>query len=84
MCRAANILNRTYFSDDVITVMAQNIAARVRHGGLLVVCRTINETAGRSMNLATVLRKNHASLEVIGRLNGGCDVENLVSIPLRH
>jgi hypothetical protein len=78
VCRAANILNRTYFTDEVISAMAWNLSARLREGGVLVVCRSVNEGNGQRVNLASVLRKRDASLEVIGRLNGGCDVEDLL------
>ena len=40
VCRAANLLNRAYFPDDRLTAMATNLSARLRDGGLLVVCRT--------------------------------------------
>jgi hypothetical protein len=79
VCRAANILIRTYFTDEVLRGIAQNVLARLRDGGLLIVCRTVNETNGERVNLTTVLRKRDSALEVIGRLNGGCDVEDLVS-----
>jgi hypothetical protein len=78
ICRAANVLNREYFPDKTIALMARNLLTRVRDDGLLVVCRTTNETANGRVNLATVLRKRSASVEVVGRLNGGCDVEDLL------
>ena len=78
VCRVANILNRTYFSDEVLSAMKENLVARLRDGGLLIVCRTVDEMGGERVNLTTVLRKRNASLEVIGRLHGGCDIEDLV------
>jgi hypothetical protein len=34
--------------------------------------------SGERVNLTTMLRKRNGALEVIGRLNGGCDIEDLV------
>jgi hypothetical protein len=81
VCRAANILNKSYFTDDVLRMMSRNLAARVRPGGLVVVCRTVSDTNGYHVNLASVLRKHHSSLEVVARLNGGCDIEGLLAVP---
>jgi hypothetical protein len=78
VCRAANILNRTYFSDEVLSTMKENLVARLRDGGLLIVCRTVNEMSGARVNLTTMLRKRNGALEVIDRLNGGCDIEDVV------
>jgi hypothetical protein len=77
VCRAANVLNRSYFGDDEIRTMARNLLDRLTGGGLLAVCRT-HEEGGRHVNRATVLRKVDRSLEVVGRLNGGSDVEDLL------
>jgi hypothetical protein len=78
ICRAANVLNRTYFPDNTLALIARNLLSRVRNDGLLVVCRTTNETATGRVNLATVLRKRDGSVQVVGRLHGGCDVEDLL------
>jgi hypothetical protein len=80
VCRAANILNRCYFSDDVLLMMATNLSKRIRPGGLIIVCRTVNESNGYHVNLASVLRKHQSSLEVVARLNGGCDIEGLLTV----
>jgi hypothetical protein len=76
-CRAANILNQVYFPDRVIRDMAGNLIERLRDGGLLVACRTVNENSAQ-LNRATVLRRVRGSVEVVGRLNGGSDVEHLL------
>jgi hypothetical protein len=73
--RAANILNRKYFSDEVMRAMVGNLQARLQAGGLLVVCRTNDEGA----NAATVFHlRETGGLEVAGRLGGGSEVESLV------
>jgi hypothetical protein len=77
VCRAANILNRVYFTTDVLEAMASNLLARVRNGGLLVICRT-REVAGAEVNDATVFRVRDRSAEVLARLGGGSEVEDLV------
>ncbi len=77
VCRAANVLNRAYFADDVIGTMARNLLARVSPGGLLAVCRTCDD-GGDHVNRATLLRKSDRSLEVVARLNGGSEVEDLL------
>ncbi len=81
VCRAANIMNRQYFGDDVLTAMAHSLLARIREGGLLVVCRTVPTDEGYARNRASVLRKSAACLEVLARLNGGCDIEGLLCAP---
>jgi len=77
VCRAANVLNRAYFADHQIETMARNLVDRLSAGGLLAVCRTCDE-GGRHVNRATVLRRMDGSLEVVERLNGGSDVEDLL------
>jgi hypothetical protein len=80
ICRAANILNRSYFSDDEIRRMASNLVTRLRPGGLLVVCRTdeVSGAEGLPRNLVTVFEKTPRGLRSIARMNGGSDVEHLL------
>ena len=77
VCRAANVLNRAYFADDVIETMARNLLDRVAPGGLLAVCRTCDD-GGHHVNRATLVRRVEGSLEIVARLNGGSEVEDLV------
>jgi len=77
VCRAANVMNRAYFADDVIETMARNLLDRVAPGGLLAVCRTCDD-GGHHVNRATLVRRVEGSLEVVARLNGGSEVEDLV------
>jgi len=77
VCRAANVLNRSCFSDRELRAMAYNLRDRLAPGGVLIVCRT-ERAADGDVNRATVLRKVEGSLEVVARLNGGSDVEDLL------
>jgi len=79
--RAANILNRTYFDDAKLSAILSNLRSRLLPGGLLVVCRT----DARRVNRATVFALDpRGRLEVVGRLNGGSDVESLaLELPAR-
>ncbi len=72
--RAANILNKVYFSDDVMLGMLANLRARLQANGLLVVCRSTHD----GINEATVFRlRETGRLETIARLGGGSEVESL-------
>ncbi|MGP0049313.1 MAG: hypothetical protein ACLPZR_10780 [Solirubrobacteraceae bacterium] len=75
VCRAANIVNRGYFPDEVIRRIAANLFARLRDGGLLIVCQTGNED---HITAATVFRRASNGAEIVRRVNGGCDVEPLL------
>jgi hypothetical protein len=77
--RAANILNRVYFSDAILTAMLSNLRGRLMPHGLLVICRT-NE---QQVNNATIFRlSEHGTFEVAARLNAGSEIEDLaLSLP---
>lgn len=77
VCRAANILNREYFSDSELQLMVRNLRARLRENGLLVVCKS-TPRRGAWLNRATILRKVGDRMDVVGRLNGGSEVEDLL------
>lgn len=73
--RAANILNLSYFDTETLRRMLRNLRARLRPGGLLIVCRTMPE--GR--NDATAFRLDSiGALSPAGRLNEGSEIEELV------
>jgi hypothetical protein len=76
VCRATNVLNRSYFSDDVIEMTARILLSRLRDGGLLILGRTHDENDGKYTE-ATVFRTHEGALEVVGQLNGGSEIENL-------
>jgi hypothetical protein len=71
--RAANILNRSYFDQDQLREGVANLIDRVRHGGLLVICRTDEE----GMNHASVYRLS-GQVEEVARLGDGSEVHDLV------
>jgi hypothetical protein len=77
--RAANILNKGYFSDEALLGMIANLRARLQAGGLLAVCRTTND----GINLATVFRLVETGrLDIVARLGAGSEVESLaLSLP---
>ena len=73
--RAANILNLVYFDRSTLSTMVTNLQRRLHTGGLLVICRTIEN----GLNHATLFRKTEASqFEVVARLHNGSEIEDLV------
>jgi hypothetical protein len=73
--RAANILNRSYFSESVLMTMIQNLRSRLKPGGLLIICRT----GDKNINNATLFTLGlDGSFGVLARLNEGSEVEELV------
>lgn len=73
--RAANVLNRNYFSEEALARMCANLHARLRREGLLVVCSTDD----RGVNHGTVFRPNATDqLEVAARIGDGSAIEQLV------
>ena len=73
--RAANILNRSYFSDETLRVMISNLRARLKRRGMLIICRTHDD----GFNHGTIFRLNEADeLDVVCRIGDGSEVESLV------
>jgi hypothetical protein len=72
--RAANILNRGYFDDELLRRMVDNLRNQLTEGGLLVVCRT----NVRGQNHATIFRRRNCGFEVVGRLNDGSELESIL------
>jgi SAM-dependent methyltransferase len=70
--RAANILNRVYFSDLEIRQLVRRLVRRIREGGLFLVARS-HEVNGASL---FVLRDGR--LSEVASLNGGSDIRDLV------
>jgi hypothetical protein len=74
--RAANILNRSYFSDETLRTMVANVRTRLAPQGILAICRTHDD----GVNHGTVFRLNEArELEVISRIGTGSEIEDLVT-----
>jgi hypothetical protein len=73
--RAANVLNRSYFSDDTLRGMITGLLASLRPGGILVVAQSPPDRA----NIATIFRGSPGQgLEIVARLGGGHEIEGLV------
>ena len=76
--RAANILNRSYFGEQTLRTMIENLRRRLRPSGVLIVCRTHDDGS----NHGTVVRLSHdAVFEIVGRVGDGSEIENLLTIP---
>ncbi|MEZ5365119.1 MAG: hypothetical protein R2748_23035 [Bryobacterales bacterium] len=75
VARAANLLNRVYFSDDQIRRALELLQSYLAPGGLLVLCRTDIETR---VNHASILRSQPSgAFEVVERLGDGSEIEAL-------
>ena len=74
--RAANIMNRAYFPDPQLRVMAANLLQRLRPAGLLIVSRTRESD---DKNEATIFSREPHEVKVIARLNGGSEIEPLIT-----
>jgi hypothetical protein len=73
--RAANVLNKHYFSDETLIRMAVNLRARLKQQGILIVCRTDDD----NVNHGTVFRLNEADrFDVVRRIGDGSEIEQLV------
>ncbi len=71
--RAANLLNRGYFTEEQLGRMLSRLSGRLEPGGLLAVCRTEEDDT----NHATVFRRGDGGLEPVARLGRGSEVEDL-------
>jgi hypothetical protein len=71
--RAANIVQPVYFDRATIALIFANLRDRLRDGGLLAVCQTVE---GRG-NQATVFRRRGDRLEEVASLGGGVAVREL-------
>jgi hypothetical protein len=73
--RAANILNRVYFDDATLRAMLRNLRSRLMPGGLLIVCRTMDEDSANHATMFTL--REDGRLAVAARLNSGSEIEEL-------
>lgn len=74
--RAANILNRAYFSDQVLTQVVKKLKERLKKNGLLIICRTTDD----GVNNATLFRLTaNSEFRVLLRLGNGSEIEDLVT-----
>jgi hypothetical protein len=72
--RAANILSRVYFDDAVLAGMLRNLRSRLAPGGLLIVCRTMDDGVSHASLFSL---RAAGRLGVVARLNEGSEIENL-------
>jgi hypothetical protein len=75
--RAANVLNRAYFSEIELVMMAKNLTSWLADGGLLAVCRT-NDADGS--NHGSIFRKDGSAsgLQLVDRIGHGSEIEPLI------
>lgn len=73
--RAANILNRSYFSDDQLSAIVQNLRNALCVHGLFIVCKT--DDSGRTEGTVFTLKEN-GTFEIVESINGGSEIEDLV------
>lgn len=72
--RAANILNRSYFTDRQLSTIVQNLRGLLCENGLLVICKT--DDSGRTAG--TVFKVAKQGVEIVKSINGGSEIEELV------
>lgn len=73
--RAANVLSSLYFDDRTLIAMAANLRARLRAGGILIVCRTDEA----DVNHGTIFRATPGNdCEIVRRFGQGADCEALI------
>jgi hypothetical protein len=80
--RAANILNKSYFDDQMLMGISVNLRRRLTPGGLFIVCST--DPAG--MNHGTVFTLTEGgSFESVARIGDGSEIESLIlALPPRE
>lgn len=75
LVRAANILNRDYFSVSQLHCAVSNLRECLTPGGILAICRTHNDAS----NHADVFRLGDAGgLELVGSLGTGSEIRDIV------
>lgn len=72
--RAANILNKVYFSENKLKEIIENIACQIKKGGLLIV----GKTDSNGVNHAQVYTKTTNGFASVGKLNNGAEVDSFV------
>ena len=72
--RAANILNRVYFSESNLRKIISNLAEQLKPGGLLVVSKT--DEGGT--NHASIVVKEENRFTLLEDLNGGSEIRDLI------
>jgi hypothetical protein len=75
--RAANILNRSYFSTERLASMLGVLIRYLRDDGILAVCRT-DEVSGESDGSVFRREPGEATLKEVGRIGSGSEVSDIV------
>jgi SAM-dependent methyltransferase len=71
--RAANLVQRSYFDDATLRLILANLRSRLRPGGLLALCQSIDDG-----NHATIFRLDGDHFSAIASLGDGVGVGDLV------
>lgn len=80
LVRAANVLNRTYFSDAQLRVGVDRLIELVAPDGWLLVARS--EAGPPVRNRASLWRRSpDGSVKSVARFNGGLDIDPLIGAP---
>lgn len=74
--RAANILNRGYFDDAQLRAAVASLRERLRPGGLLIVCRTLDDGG----NHGSFFKAEGAGWTVVERIGEGSEIEPLIAM----
>ena len=69
---AANILNRSYFSDSQLVQATENLLAVLNQNGVLAIIDS------RNIEKSTLFRKTATGLTVLNQINGGTEIHQLL------
>lgn len=75
--RAANILNASYFDDARLRAAVASLRERLRPGGLLIVCRTLDADGS---NHGSFLKADGDGWTVVDRIGDGSEIERLIAM----
>jgi hypothetical protein len=76
MIRAANILNRAYFTDEQLAAICHQLHACLEPGGYLVVVRTRGDRTQNDGSVFTL--RADGRLEIVERFGAGSEIESIV------
>jgi len=74
--RAANILNRGYFDDARLRAAVAGLRERLRPGGILIVCRTLEDGS----NHGSFFKADGEGWTVVDRIGDGSQIERLIAM----
>lgn len=77
LIRVANLLNRSYFSDEFLLTAMDKLGRKLKEGGIICVVRTNSN----NVNNSTFFQMQDGCLSVIGRTNNGSEIESLIVTP---